>query len=422
MFAGNVEQRVRSDLSATLTRLVAVVDPTAPVTTLTEPLQDPRYATPFGGLYWQVVDLDRDQSVASRSLWDFDLRPSLAEIEAGGEPEYLVIPGPADQNLSAMARIILYQIGDQARPYLIVVAEDRAALIASIQQFGTELAIALGILGVMLIGAAVLQVNLGLRPLRIVHSGIESVRSGRERRLSAEVPSEVQPLVDEVNDLLQTQETSIAFARARASDLAHGLKTPLAVMATTATSLRNRGEDDTADRIEELTDEMADKIDYQLKLARLRQRTETHVYTASVNDALKRTIGVLQRTRAGEVLSWQTNIAPDLDVDLDGHDLIELMGVVLENATKWGRTQVQVTAVAEGANIVVLIEDDGPGLSPDEMEAIGVRGERLDETKSGSGLGLAIAKEIVAINHGTIAFEKSGLGGLAVRIALARSG
>lgn len=415
LFAANVEQRIRDDLTATMTRLIAAADPNALARSLDEPLQDPRYDTPFGGLYWQVTDTASGEVFRSRSLWDYQL---AAPAPDDGTPRFSVIQGPDNQTLSALARQIRFRSTGDTEPFLVIVAEDRAALSASVYRFGADLAVALGILGVVLAGAAWLQVYLGLRPLGAIRAGVERVRGGEEQRLGGDYPSEVRPLVNEVNDLLRSQEAAIEFARARAADLAHGLKTPLSVLATTSAGLRARGEEETADLVDELTADMVDKIDYQLRLSRLRLRTRAEHYSASMKEALDKAIGVLKRTRAGEELRWDVAIEDGLVVDLDSRDLIELVGVILENAAKWARTQVAVRATRRDGMAVVVIEDDGPGLPADQHDRIANRGVRLDESKSGSGLGLAIAREIVGLNHGTINFKTGTPSGLRVELAL----
>lgn len=417
LFASNVESGIRDDLTANMNRVVAALDPGDFAASLERPLDDPRYETPFGGLYWQVTDITTGELARSRSLWDFELSVPLDYVE-GGEPFNVVLEGPAGQTVSAQARLLRYRVGDTTLPYLVIVAEDRAAFLASISRFSAELAVALGILGIVLIGAAWLQVRLGLRPLGAIKAGVERIRSGRATTLEGNFPAEVQPLAVEFNDLLRSQEASIEFARARASDLAHGLKTPLAVLSTAAEDLRASGNHAAADLINELTDDMADKIDHQLQMSRLRIRAKSDRYSASLNDAIERTIGVLKRTRAGEDLRWEVVTDPGLTVDIDNHDLIELFGVILENAAKWGKSAVAVRAVRNGTMAVIDIEDDGPGLPASQRSVIAERGHRADETKSGSGLGLAIAKEIVTLNRGTVDFGRSAKGGLAVHLAL----
>jgi signal transduction histidine kinase len=163
---------------------------------------------------------------------------------------------------------------------------------------------------------------------------------------------------------------------------------------------------------------MADKVEYQLRLSRLRVRTRTHTYSAPVNESLERIVAVLKRTRAGEELAWDVQVVPGLAVDIDTYDLVELLGVVFENAAKWGRSTVTVRGKRDGETVVIATEDDGPGLLPEQLAELGMRGHRLDETQSGTGLGLAIATEIVRMNNGKIEFQKSSLGGLAVWLRL----
>lgn len=417
LFATSIEQRMREDLGATLNRLIAIVDPAEFPAALTRPLDDPRYETPFGGRYWEVEQLADNARARSRSLWDYRLELPVEEL-ADGSPHYLRLAGPDQQSLTVLARIVRYRAQPDAGAYLFVVAEDRVQIVRSLAAFRLDLAIALAVLGMALIGAAWLQVELGLRPLKAIRAGIEKVRSGADSRLTGAFPSEMEPLIGEVNDLLRLQETSIEFARARAADLAHGLKTPLSVLGTTAAALRAKGDAETGALIDDLSREMTDRISYQLRLSRLRIRTRAQVYRASVEECLKRTIAVLQRTQAGERLNWQMVIDDHLLADLDTHDLIELFGVILENATKWAHSLVTIRASRDGDRVTVRIEDDGPGLPEGARASLGTRGHKLDEAQPGSGLGLSIAMEIIRLNSGSIDFRPGETGGLAVIISL----
>jgi signal transduction histidine kinase len=280
------------------------------------------------------------------------------------------------------------------------------------------LAVALAILAAVLILAAWWQVQLGLRPLQAVRVGIEAIKRCAAKELPDSYPSELLPLVTEVNDLLRSQEKSMEFARARAADLAHGIKTPLAVLETMAETLRQQGDVEAARLLGELSGEMADRVDYQLRLSRLHLRTRTLMLSASLNSALSRTIAVLQKTRDGETLDWILDAPEALQVDIDQHDLFELVGVLLENAAKWGKTMVRVKARRIAANAEVVISDDGPGLTDDEIGSIGARGQRLDLSTKGSGLGLAIAMEIVSINNGSVVPGKADEGGLRITLTL----
>lgn len=414
-FRANVERQVQQGLVASLNRLVAQIDPFAAAPVPENALPDPRYATPFSGIYWQVEDTSSNDSWRSRSLWD----QVLATGPGSGGERFVTLPGPDNQALSALLREIRFATGNgQVRTFRVTLAENRALLDESIARFGFDLTVALAVLALALIVAAGLQVQLGLLPLQSVRAGIGAVRRGEVSTLPPDFPAEVLPLVGEVNELLAQQQKSIDFARARASDLAHGLKTPLSVLQGLGTSLAQKGDTESARLVEEIAGEMDDRVDYQLRLSRLRLRTKAHQLSASLNEAADRTIAVLIRTRDGERLKWQVDMAPGLVVDIDRHDLTELVGVMLENAAKWGESSVRVEARAEGRVAELVIADDGPGLTEEQIARLGVRGQRLDESRRGSGLGIAIALEIVAINSGTVSFGRAPEGGLLVSISL----
>ena len=417
MFVGNVERQTRADLNDSLTRLIALIDPRASPVVLTHPLADPRYDTPFSGLYWEIGGVGGSPALRSRSLWDFELAPDTKKL-ADGSAHFLTIPGPSGQSLSALARKVHYVLQPAPVDLLVLVAENRAVLDVSIAQFGQDLVIALVLLGLALLIAAWFQVRLGLAPLDSLRAGIDRIQRGESDRLPETYPAEVLPLVNGVNELLQSQEKSMQFARARAADLAHGLKTPLSVLSTVSERLAEAGDTETAGLIHMMTKELADRVDYQLRLSRLRMRDGAHFYTASLNKALARTIAVVEKTRDGENLAWSFVADATVDVDIEQEDLIELVGVLLENAAKWAKTRVDITLRHDAEGVETIIADDGPGLTPAQIATLGPRGQRLDEGKDGSGLGLSIASEIVEINGGNIGFDQTPGGGLRVHLRL----
>lgn len=415
LFIAIVESEQQQDLGAAFNRIVALIDPAAEPPALTAPLSDPRYDTPFGGLYWQVEE-QGGETGRSRSLWDFSI--STDAVADATTAQFARLDGPADQSLSALVRDIRVGQDGTPRELRVTVAEDRATIDSAITRFGWALAAALVVLAGTLIAAAWLQVQIGLSPLGRLRQGMEAIRRGEAQGLDGEFPAEVLPLTAEVNELLGAQRASIEFARTRAADLAHGLKTPLAVLATTVDELRARGDTAGADKIEQLTDEMADRIDYQLKLSRLRTRMRAHGLAASLEDAVARTTAVLERTRHGEQLDWRVRFGAPVALDIDPHDLIELVGVILENAAKWARAAVEVTTERQGDSGVLVVADDGPGLSDEKIARLGQRGRPLDESGHGSGLGIAIAVEIAALNNGALSFERGSNGGLKVTLRM----
>ncbi|MDB5529474.1 MAG: sensor histidine kinase [Devosia sp.] len=411
LFVRTVEQNVRMELSAGISRIAAVIDTDAATLALSQSPGDPRYDIPLSGYYWQIDPIQSGASLRSASLWDAVLAP---RIGPGENQQFARLAGPNGQTLSALTRQIDLPGGVS---YLVTVAADRGVIDQSIKQFGMALLVGLALLGASLMGAAYLQVRLGLAPLDSVRIGVAAVRRGDGSAMLGVYPREVQPLVAEIDALLASQASSVEFARHRAADLAHGLKTPLAVLGNLAETLRSNGDGDIADKVDTLAGEMLERIDYQLHLSRLRHRTRQHVLRASLETALQRTLAVVERTPQGEKLAWTVNADP-LDVDIDVNDLIELLGVVLENAARWATDSILVTAQRVDDMAEVTVRDDGPGLDDAQLSALGQRGRRFDESGSGHGLGLAIASNIVALNGGSMVFERPESGGLLVRLRL----
>ena len=420
LFTENVERGASADLSAAMSRLVALINADArggtPV--LTGSLPDPRYDTPISGLSWQITDLGSQQMIRSRSLWDHVLK--LATPNDDGQLS--TVQGPVGQSLLALSLTARFAKGKSERRFQVIVAQDRSILDEAITRFGRELAMALLILGIILVLAAILQVQFGLSPFRTLRQDIEGIRKGAASSIDSSYPLEVVPVVSEVNALLALQQKSMDFARSRASDLAHGLKTPLAVLGTIAYELEDAGDTRSAATIIELANEMRGRIDYQLRLVRLRQRIRMHSLSASLSNIVPRAITVLKKTRTSEHVDWVVDVANGLNVDIDANDLIELVGVILENAAQWADSMINVQAKKDATVVELRICDDGPGIPSTDLRSIGRRGGRLDETSPGTGLGLAIALEIVSLNNGTIAFERSQHGGLEVTIRLPAAG
>ena len=205
----------------------------------------------------------------------------------------------------------------------------------------------------------------------------------------------------------------------RAADLAHGLKTPLAILSATADRLRQQGDNVNADALRLLTEQMNERVDYQLGLAQLRFRTRAIGVSSSVNEAVLRSVAVLRKDRDGERINWLVEIEERLDVNMDRHDLMELIGILLENAQHWARQKVSIRGVRRGSRVDLTIEDDGAGLTDEQIEKLGQRGVRLDERSQGHGLGLAIALEIMRLNRGSLKLGRSKMGGLLAAVEFA---
>lgn len=416
-FANHTHRVLERRLSAELDRLVALVDANSDIPTLRQAMPDARYETPGGGIYWQILDPTTGALARSRSLWDTALSSGQA-LPVDGIPSAVSVVGPAGQRVLLVVVSLVFEAAGRPRPLEVAVAEDLAETDAANVAFRSDLVRALTIIAVALLGTSWATIELGLSPLARIARGVSHVRSGASKTLKGAFPSEVMPLVIEVNDLLAIQERSIEFARERAADLAHGLKTSLTLLNGEAFELQQGGNKAAAARIEQLTASMSDTIDHQLRLSRLRHRARTDRQSTPLAPVVGKVVAAIRATPNGRELEWMFAIEDGVVVALDAMDLAELCGVVLENAATWARSKVGISSTLEGERIRITVSDDGPGLDSSALARLGERGSRLDERGSGTGLGLAIAREIVTLNGGSIRFFRSAEGGLAVQISV----
>jgi signal transduction histidine kinase len=272
--------------------------------------------------------------------------------------------------------------------------------------------------GVLVLVAGAVFAWTSLGPLRGLGARLRDVAQGRADRIVGRYPSEVQPLVDRVNTLLEDRETAIARAYAAAGDLAHALKTPLALLAREADRARDAGQAALADAIDLQIRRMTSQVDRHLARARVAAVNPLDVDRCELAPclaALARTVSTLYAERH---LSLAVDAAPDLFVRVRQEDLEEILGNVLDNACKWATAAIQIRASATGRTLALSIEDDGPGLPASQRTAVLERGVRLDEAAPGSGLGLAIVRDLAEHYGGTIVLDAAQSGGLSVRITL----
>jgi signal transduction histidine kinase len=313
--------------------------------------------------------------------------------------------------------MVVLKAPDGEHQLRVSAAIDRADINALASGFSRDLAPVLAILGTVLMIGFMLQIGEGLKPVHRVLAGVNAIRSGSAKRLSRDgVPEEIAPLLDEVNALLDAQDAAIGRARDRAANLAHGLKTPLTALEGDIERLRQKGETEIADEIEELALRMRRHTERELARARLRHgRSTGQIPLIPHAQAILRT---LKRTPAGETLDLQCRIEPSLTVAIDVEDLNELIGNLAENAVRYARTRVLIEAEATPDAIIIRIGDDGPGLEATQIHAADTTSRRLDETGMGAGLGLAIAGDITDSVGGRLELDRSPLGGVEARITV----
>jgi signal transduction histidine kinase len=417
LFERHVERRVIAELELNLRQLIGHLGRDAGgALQLERPLADPRFEQPLSGLYWQIVKQPSGPVLRSRSLWDEALDLPVDRLPAP-EVHRHVIRGPDGAALLVVERSVDLPARAGGGAIRAIVAIDRAEIHAAGRAFAGELAPSLALLFAVLLAAAWVQVSVGLRPLDTIRRKLAAIRAGAAARMGEDFPDEVRPLAAEVDSLLAAQDTSLERARGHAADLAHGLKTPLTVLADDARQLRARGEVELADEISALADGMHRHVERALARARSGARARGGA-SQPVSPVAARVVEVMRRTPRGRDLHWRLDVPGDLRVGVDGQDLTEMLGNLADNAGKWARTEVRLSARRDDEAAAVVVEDDGPGVPEDELATVLTRGGRLDASKPGAGLGLAIVGDLVEAYGGSLSLGRSLLGGLRVELRL----
>jgi signal transduction histidine kinase len=274
--------------------------------------------------------------------------------------------------------------------------------------------------GALMLGAGLLAAWVSLKPLRRLGRKVFDVSTGGAARIDGVYPSEVQPAIDRLNVMLADRERAIARAHATAGDLAHALKTPLALLVLQAETARTAGHHAVADAISSQTQAMTAQIDRHLARARVAASGplgSDRCHVAPCVDALVRTISTIHADRA---LNISATVPPGAEAPVRREDLDELLGNLLDNACKWAHSTVMLTVHVREDSVTFIVDDDGPGLPPEVREMALQRGVRLDEQSPGSGLGLAIVRDLVDHYRGVLALDVSPAGGLGVTVTIGR--
>lgn len=380
--------------------------------TLSREPPDPRFATPYGGLYWQI-EAPGGRVLRSRSLWDKRLNsPGGAR---GDGPDIADMTGPDGGRLLVLSRPV--EIGSTGTRLRVVVAEDRRELAGSRATFLRLLVPSLAALFAVLTVAMALFVHRALAPFRALRGDLAAVHAGTRRRLSDGFPDEVSPLVSDLNRLLDVQERALARAQASAADMAHGLKTPLAVLDALARQHSGTAPALTHE-IEEQTRAMGGQVERALARARLSGPGDLRRRHCAVAPAVARLVATMRRLPEGGSLIWDVSVPGELAYPGDEGEVMEVLGNLLDNARKWAHRRVRVSGVADGAGIGgrLIVSDDGPGMDEAALAGLG-RGVRWDESRPGTGFGLSIAREVAETAGASLIFATSPEGGLTVEVS-----
>jgi len=376
-------------------------------------LGDQRFLEPGSGLYWQISGEGRED-FASRSLWDRSLEVRADHID---NEVHIYDSDQFDSEPLRVAERSVILPGSETQ-WWFTVASARGELDFQINRIRSILIWSFVVLGLGLFFMTLLQIRYGLSPLRRVRLAIQRLRTTGANRITDPLPTEVEPLVDELNALLDHSEKQAEEARTHAGNLAHALKTPLTVLTNAATAKAP----DLGDAVIRETRTMQRHVDHHLARARaVGRRAVGHARTP---------IGESARAVQRAVERLYKNVRFDIDgkdgtlVTMERQDLDEILGNLIENAAKYGGGSVFVTldAEPESKQCVTWVEDDGAGIPEAERERIFDRGARLDTSKPGTGLGLAIVRDVAEIYGGSVELaESEDLGGLLVKLSLPRA-
>ncbi|MER9247317.1 ATP-binding protein [Mesorhizobium sp. M0590] len=388
-------------------------------------LGDLRFSEPNSGWYWSVEPASEGVhgDLHSSSMTKAIPSPSVADVpfNASFQRSYSA-DGIEGEQLEVFESEFVLDAKNRAARFRVM--GNQTELEQEIATFQRRLLTYLSLFGVGMIAINAIAILLGLQPLRRVRNALAMVREGTAQRLDGRFPAEIEPLANETNALIENNRRIVERSRTQVGNLAHSLKTPLAVLLNEGRALGGaKGQ-----LIAEQAASMQKQVDHYLQRARVAAQRDSLVYRTPVAPLVQRMVRVLQKLNPQTALSLSL---PATDIVFAGEreDLEELLGNLLDNAMKWARSAVAVSvkpisskggAGTEGAASLfeISIEDDGPGIPDDKAREVLQRGRRLDETKPGSGLGLAIVADLVNEYGGSLALERSVMGGLKAMVRL----
>lgn len=383
-------------------------------------LGDLRFSEPNSGWYWSVEPASEGVhgDLHSSSMTTTIPSPSVADVpfNASFQRSYSA-EGIDGEQLEVFESEFVLDAKNRAARFRVM--GNQSELEQEIATFQRRLLTYLSLFGVGMIAINAIAILLGLQPLRRVRNALAMVREGTAQRLDGRFPAEIEPLANETNALIENNRRIVERSRTQVGNLAHSLKTPLAVLLNEGRALGGaKGQ-----LIAEQAASMQKQVEHYLQRARVAAQRDSVVYRTPVTPLVQRMVRVLQK------LNPQTNLSlslPATEIVFAGEreDLEELLGNLLENAMKWAKSSVLVSVVPltgkdDPASLFEIgIEDDGPGIPEDKARDALKRGRRLDETKPGTGLGLAIVADLVNEYGGVLALERSGMGGLKAVVRL----
>lgn len=415
----NFDARLRAILDGLLANVELATDG-SPV--MSGKISDPRFTIPLSGWYWQVSPPSHRTlpDLASESALEQRLTPTEADLQTRGADGVasFYIKDSSGQQLRAIEQKFKLFGGEE---FSFLVAGNFDELKAEVTAFQRALYAVLSLLGLGLLLAIFIQVRVAMQPMQRMQQSLAAIRAGKAERLEGEFPHEMQPVADELNLLILAGTEIIDRARTQVGNLAHALKTPLSVLSNEAQGNKT----DFGAKVTEQIQVMRDHVSLYLDRARRAARAQTLGAATDVEPVLAALGRTIMRINKDRGVTIEVAVTPGLKFRGEVQDLEEMAGNLIDNAAKWSKQSVKISAAPvvdpiDGTQnwLMITVDDDGPGISASKRAEAVKRGKRLDETKPGSGLGLSIVTETAGMYSGNLALGDAPMGGLRVQLRL----
>ncbi|GLQ17959.1 ATPase [Maritalea porphyrae] len=372
------------------------------------PSIDPRYTQANSGWYWQIVDSTGSISNVSTSAFGV----VIPHLDIPFDEENKRRGNTIDEDGKRLRLFERKLFVEEQNQVTITVTADWDEVAGEVSSFQNQAFMALVVIGLFLASLCALVARLSLGPLLRLSSEVEDVRTGEHSRIIGDFPKEILPVKSEINALLDVNDKILDRAKNQVGDLAHGLKTPIAV-------IRNETENSNSKLVPQQLDKMQSIVSRYLDRAQLAARTAARGKKTDVVAAVSRIVSVMNKLHRDKHAKLIVEDGFAVSFLGDAEDFDELAGNIIDNAMKWASTRVEVHITKPSPSLLqIVVEDDGAGLSEQEKRAVFQRGRRLDEQVQGSGLGLGIVSELISVYGGEIELGTAKLGGLQVKMQL----
>jgi signal transduction histidine kinase len=376
---------------------------------LAYPPSDPRYQVKYSGWYWEIRHQGKVLA-GSPSLDGGQIR--LGQVESAEYEDTIVVEGPDGEAIRV--QMLQNPAGIPGETLLLVGSAPMMGVTDDVIDVTGHLLLSFALLGLGLLFAVFLQVRVTLKPVHDISQGIHHIHRGKSERVDGEFPNDIQPLVDELNNILEHNSVLLRRARNQVGDLAHSIKNPLTVINHEA-----RAMDNNAGRlILKQAADISNSVSHHLSRARAFGTANVMGSSTQVRPVAEDLVFALKRIYKDRNLDFDLSGICNCAVRCEAQDLEEMLGNLMDNACKWAKKRVIIHCVGQGNRCSLYVEDDGSGIPDDKISQVLQRGRRLDETREGDGLGLNIVQELVGLYSGSLYLGRSGWGGLSVQMDL----